>query len=122
MMLHVPEVLTPDEVRDIRAAMAAGPWVNGASTAGSQAVQAKHNLQLQADSALAQHLGEKIRAALLRHPLFVSAALPQHVLSPMFNAYTDGGSYGSHVDSAIHVECRYGAPGQNRCVHHGFLV
>lgn len=103
-MLHVPGVLTPDEVREIRTAIAAGTWVDGASTAGSQAVQAKRNLQLQVGSDLAQQMGERIRTALLRHPLFVSAALPQQVLQPMFNAYTGGGTYGSHVDSAIHVD------------------
>jgi PKHD-type hydroxylase len=103
MMLHVPGVLTPDEVNEIRTEIAAGPWVDGARSAGVQAVQAKRNLQLSVESALAREMGERIRNALLRHPLFVSAALPHQVLQPMFNAYSGGGTYGNHVDSAIHI-------------------
>jgi PKHD-type hydroxylase len=42
--------------------------------------------------------------ALKRHPLFVSAVLPKHILSPLLNRYEGGGHYGSHVDGAIHYD------------------
>jgi PKHD-type hydroxylase len=39
--------------------------------------------------------------ALGRNPLFVSAALPLRVFPPLFNRYTGGQSFGTHVDNAI---------------------
>jgi PKHD-type hydroxylase len=37
------------------------------------------------------------------NPTFVSAALPHRIYPPKFNRYRDGGSYGTHVDSALMV-------------------
>ena len=39
--------------------------------------------------------------ALQRNPLFMSAALPLRVFPPLFNRYTGGQSFGTHVDNAI---------------------
>jgi PKHD-type hydroxylase len=105
MMLHVPEVLTRDVLEQLRAeldtSLATGEWSQGAATSGEQATQRKHNRQLTAGTAAGAKLGPLINAALERHPLFVSAALPRHVLPPLFNCYEGGGHYGNHVDNAI---------------------
>lgn len=104
MLLHIPEVLTPAELADIRAELAAANWADGALTAGDQARMVKQNRQLPADAPQARILGEKIEAALRRHPLFMSAALPRVIITPRFNAYEGGGHYGNHVDTAIHSD------------------
>jgi PKHD-type hydroxylase len=104
MMLHIPEVLTQEQLADLRRALADGVWVDGLTTAGPQASRAKHNQQLAADShnsPLSIRLGEVVSEALQRHPLFVSAVLPKRILSPLFNRYEGGGHYGNHIDSAI---------------------
>jgi PKHD-type hydroxylase len=36
-----------------------------------------------------------------QNPLFITAALPQKVFSPLFNRYQGGESFGTHVDNAI---------------------
>jgi PKHD-type hydroxylase len=41
--------------------------------------------------------------ALGRNPTFSSAALPMHVLPPMFNRYDVGMTFGAHVDGSIRV-------------------
>jgi PKHD-type hydroxylase len=46
-------------------------------------------------------LGDMILAALERHPLFISAALPCRVFPPIFNRYDVGMSLGTHVDNSI---------------------
>jgi PKHD-type hydroxylase len=104
MMLHIPQVLTKAEVAEFRRLLAEADWVDGSATAGAQAVQRKRNLQLPADSSVGQQLSARVAAALQRHPLFVSAALPARVLPPRFNRYEGGGTYGNHVDSAIHLD------------------
>lgn len=103
MLVHIPEVLTPEQVRRCREVMAQTAWVDGRGTAGHQSSQVKRNLQLPADSAEAQELGQMVLAALNRNPLFTSAVLPKTVFPPLFNRYDADGDmhFGSHVDNAI---------------------
>jgi PKHD-type hydroxylase len=102
MMLHIPEVLSRQQVSEFCRALGEAAWVDGRATAGPQATPLKNNLQLPVEAPLCRQLGETVTAALSRHPLFVSAALPRHILPPLFNRYEGGGNYGNHVDSAIH--------------------
>ncbi len=101
MLITIPDVLTSTELADARAALGAAEWVEGKATAGYQAQRVKENLQLPEGSPLALKLGEVVLAALARSPLFMSAALPLRVFPPMFNRYTGGGHFGTHVDTAI---------------------
>ena len=101
MLLHIPQVLSKAEVAALRTEMAAHDWVDGARTSGAQAAQLKHNLQFPADSPAFAGLSQRVADALARHPLFVSAAMPRHMLPPMFNCYRGGGQYGNHVDNAL---------------------
>ena len=101
MLIHVPAVLTPEEVRHCRAVLENSPWVDGRVTAGEQAALAKNNLQIPADSDEARELGQLILEALARNPTYNSAALPLRVLPPMFNRYDVGMTFGAHVDNAI---------------------
>lgn len=104
MLLHIPQVLSADEVAEFRQLLAQADWVDGGLTAGAQAALRKRNLQLPADSEVGKQLSARVAAALQRHPLFMSAAIPAHVLPPRFNRYEGGGTYGNHVDSAIHLD------------------
>lgn len=108
MLLHIPEVLTKTQVRDIRRVLDAGTWVAGAGSAGALAAEAKHNVQFSTESPEYAALSQTIAAALEQQPLFVSAALPQHILPPMFNRYAVGNHYGNHVDNAIQMDRRSG--------------
>ncbi len=101
MMLQIPALLSPDQVRQCRQALEQAPWTDGRATAGHQAVRAKQNLQLPLDSTVGEQLGKLILDALARNPLFLSAAVPLKVLPPRFNRYEGGGHYGNHVDNAI---------------------
>ena len=101
MLITIPDVLNAAEVADARAALDAAQWVDGKVTAGYQAQTVKENLQLPEGHPVAVKLGEVVLAALARSPLFMSAALPLKVFPPMFNRYTGGGHFGTHVDTAI---------------------
>ncbi len=101
MLLDIPNVLTAEQVASARHALDQAEWVDGRVTAGHQSARAKRNLQLPEDHPAARQLGDAILAALQRHPLFISAALPLRVFPPLFNRYEGGGSFGNHVDNAI---------------------
>jgi len=101
MMIHVPNVLTPEQVARCREVMTKAAWVDGNITAGHQSRKVKYNLQLPEDSPEARELGDMVLQALARNPLFVSAVLPKQVIPPLFNRYDAGMVFGSHVDNAI---------------------
>jgi PKHD-type hydroxylase len=101
MLLHLPEVLTPDEVARARVVLADASWADGRVTAGHQSALAKRNLQLPQSGEAARDLGALVTAALNRNLLFLSAALPARIFPPLFNRYEAGHDFGSHVDNAI---------------------
>ena len=101
MLLHVPEVLTPGQVADLRGRLAATDWVDGRATVGVQGAQVKRNRQLDEFSPVGQELGRVVLKALLGNPLYMSAALPLRHMPPLFNRYEGGEHYGLHVDGAI---------------------
>ena len=103
MTLHLPQLLTAEEVRTARALLGEdAPWIDGRSSAGGQALTQKNNLQLAQDSDTSHTLQKLVLAAVHREPLLLSAALPRRVFHPLFNRY--GGAhahYGPHIDGAV---------------------
>lgn len=103
MVLHLPQLLSPDEVMAARALLGEdAPWIDGRSSAGSQALAQKNNLQLAQDSDNCRALQGLVLTAVQRDPLLLSAALPRRILKPLFNRYDRHHShYGAHVDGAV---------------------
>jgi PKHD-type hydroxylase len=101
MMLHIPGLLAPDEVDQLRRELDAADWSDGRATVGAQGAQVKRNLQLDPGLPVAQALSLHILGKLRQHPMFFSATLPLRIMPPLFNRYTGGGEYGLHVDGAV---------------------
>lgn len=101
MLVHIPEILSADELAACRQALGDADWVDGRGTAGHLSAPVKHNVQLHWRDPVAERLGGMIAAKLERHPMFLSAALPATILPPLFNRYAGGGHYGPHLDGAI---------------------
>ncbi|MES1264269.1 MAG: Fe2+-dependent dioxygenase [Variovorax sp.] len=101
MMLHVPDVLSAEQVHEIRPALEATDWVDGRETVGVQGAQVKRNRQLPEHSPVGRELGRIILGALSHNPLFFSAALPIRFVPPLFNRYEGGEHYGLHVDGSV---------------------
>jgi PKHD-type hydroxylase len=101
MLLHIPDVLTPAQIRECRLALDQAAWVDGRVTAGFQSAEVKHNTQVPEDDPVARNLSAMIVTVLERTPLFVAAALPLRVFPPLFNRYEAGQAFGIHVDNAI---------------------
>ena len=103
MLTAIADVLSPDQVAHMRAALERAAWVDGRVTAGAQSAGVKRNLQIREDDPIARELQGIVLQALGVNELFVSAALPLRVFPPLFNRYdADAGhSFGAHVDNAI---------------------
>jgi PKHD-type hydroxylase len=95
-------LLSADEVRTTRSLLEAAAWVDGRTTAGSQAAQVKRNEQLPPQSEASQKAEAIVTRALEKSPRFLQAALPRRLFPPRFNRYTpQADRYGEHVDNAI---------------------
>jgi PKHD-type hydroxylase len=101
MMVHIPNVLAPEQIARCREVMLKANWVDGRVTAGHQSERVKNNLQLPETAPEARELGQMVMQALGRNSLFFSAVLPKEVFPPLFNRYDAGMTFGSHVDNAI---------------------
>ncbi len=101
MLIHVPKVLTTEQVAECRRLLDQAEWTDGKNTVGEQGALVKRNRQLPGLSPVGRQLGELILQALARNPLFFSAALPLKTVPPLFNRYEGGEHYGTHIDGAV---------------------
>ena len=103
MLIAVPDVLSAEQLAEMRGLVDAGEWIDGNATSGAQSALAKRNRQLSEGSDAAARAGNIVLDALAATPLFVAAALPLKVFPPLFNRYECGEAFGAHVDSAIRI-------------------
>ena len=110
MLITIDAALNADQVAALRADLlgSGDAWVDGRVTAGYQGAAVKHNRQIDERSEVAARCGAVVLEALERHPLFISAALPNRVYPPMFNRYGEGMSFGAHVDGGLRIDPRTG--------------
>jgi PKHD-type hydroxylase len=101
MLVHIEKVLTERQTAEALEALAAAPWGDGRETAGYLSTRVKANAQLPEGHPIGRKLGATILESLGQSPKFISAALPLKIVPPLFNRYSAGQTYGSHVDGAL---------------------
>lgn len=101
MLTTIPHLLSAVQVGEFRQALSGVEWVDGRATAGYLSSRTKDNQQIPEGHPVGRRLGNVVLDELDRNQLFISAALPMKVLPPLFNRYTDGQSYGGHIDGAV---------------------
>src|SRR5690606_19975535 len=101
MIVVVPDVLSSQQLDEVRQTLQSADWEDGAATAGHVAALAKRNLQLPLDSSAGRELGNAVLQALSVQPRFIAATLPARILPPRFNRHESGGTYANHIDNAI---------------------
>src|SRR5471032_61240 len=105
MLLCIPKVLDAAQLISVRERLdhANDGWVDGRVTAGYQGAPVKHNQQMDERSEVAHACQHIIVSALERHPMFISAVLPNEIYPPMFNRYGEGMTFGAHVDGSVRI-------------------
>src|SRR5882757_11587682 len=102
MLVCVSNVLNASQLEAVRDLLdrAGNAWVDGLVTAGYQGAPVKFNQQIDERSDVALACQRIIVSALERHPIFISAVLPNTIYPPMFNRYSEGMKFGAHVDGS----------------------
>lgn len=100
MIFSINQILSPQELTEIKQVLVQAEFVDGKLTAGWHAKLVKNNQQLKAGTS-EKELKTKIRAALNQNALFQSAIRPKSIHSLLFSRYSEGMSYDTHVDNAL---------------------
>lgn len=100
MILPIGNVLSPAEVDEARAELAAIRFEDGRSTAGWNAKLVKNNRQA-APGARSEALRQKLAERILANEVFAAAVRPKALTPLLFSRYEPGHAYGSHVDDAL---------------------
>ncbi|MGJ8693026.1 MAG: Fe2+-dependent dioxygenase [Thalassotalea sp.] len=100
-MVLIEQLLSKQEVKEYRQILAQVPWTDGKGTAMGMAASVKENGQADANHQQVQHLSNRLLAKFGATPELISAALPHRIFPPCFNRYSQGETYGFHVDAAI---------------------
>jgi len=104
MLVCIPNVLDAGQLVSVRERLnRANSWVDGRVTAGYQGASVKFNQQIDERSDVALACRRIIVSALERHPVFISAVLPNAIYPPMFNRYSEGMKFGAHVDGSVRI-------------------
>jgi PKHD-type hydroxylase len=105
MLLTLPDILSPDDIRTARALLRSAPWADGRDSAGPQALTVKNNQQLPHDCEAATRIRQMVLDGLNRSALFFSAALPLRIFTPRINRYGgEHNTYGNHIDNAVRLK------------------
>ena len=100
-MIFLPQVLGPDDIGQLHAVAERAPWVPGNVTASGHAAQQKNNQQVDENSLDGDIIGQRVMAALQRHPVFATAAFPGRITKPLMNRYSPGMEYRPHYDNPL---------------------
>jgi len=110
MLVCIPKVLDAGQLISVRERLdhANEGWVDGRATAGYQGAPLKFNQQIDERSEVAHACQQIVVSVLERHPMFISAVLPNSIYPPMFNRYGEGMKFGAHVDGSLRLHPRDG--------------
>ncbi|MEO0981897.1 MAG: Fe2+-dependent dioxygenase [Pseudomonadota bacterium] len=99
--LILAEVLSAQQLTDIRSRAAELAWAPGTRTAGRQARAVKRNAQADLESRAGKKLHADLLAAIEAHSVFQAAARPKRISRVLLSRTGEGGGYGAHTDNAL---------------------
>jgi len=99
MFLSIPDFLTAQEVRQLRAMMARVQFSEGSATSGEMPDQHKNNLQYVPQGEDLRIVTQAITNGVGRSKSVQDGALIRRMMPPMISKYTEGMEYKSHLDT-----------------------
>lgn len=100
MIFSIDNVISTEQLTEIKQVLEQAEFVDGKLTAGWHAKLVKNNQQLKVGNSQ-KELVAKVKKALIKNPLFQSAIRPKSIHSLLFSRYREGMSYDTHVDNAL---------------------
>jgi len=101
MLVTIPNVLNKEDISVIQDLMATANFHEGTTSAGSEAQRVKNNHEMHISDAETQRLNNLLMGKLIKNETYLAAAFPSKIAAPYYAKYTQGMSYGSHVDDPV---------------------
>ena len=101
MLLHLKNVLAPDQLQGAREMLAKLKFVDGKASAGIAASRVKNNQEADRQAQEIGNLDNLVMGSLIRHPVYRAGALALKVATPFYARYVPGMRYGDHVDDPV---------------------
>ena len=100
-MNHIKlQLLNNDECEALLGKLSDAEWIDGKTTAGSQAQAGKINEQVKQSSPLRAEIHTYVQKKMWAHPAIKSFCLPRKLHRFLISKTSPGGGYDSHVDNA----------------------
>lgn len=101
MLLHLKNVLAPDQLQGAREMLAKLKFVDGKASTGMAASRVKNNQEADRQAQEIGNLDNLVMGSLVRHPVYRAGALALKVATPFYARYVPGMRYGDHVDDPV---------------------
>ena len=101
MLLHLKNVLAPDQLQGAREILTKVKFVDGKASAGMAASRVKNNQEADRQTQEIGNLDNLVMGSLVRHPVYRTGALALKVATPFYARYVPGMHYGDHVDDPV---------------------
>jgi PKHD-type hydroxylase len=101
MQIAIANVLTSNELGEVRAALESAKFIHGRETAGWAAKLVKDNMQAAPSDHSLDASRRLLADKILNNDLFRLAARPKKLSPLLFSRYEPGMKYGAHVDDAL---------------------
>ena len=101
MQIVIADILKPDDLTAIHAALGKTRFIDGRETAGFAARQVKDNRQADARDKSLDDVRSLVAARIMDNDLFRMAARPKKLSPLLFSRTETGMQYGVHVDDAL---------------------
>ena len=101
MLLTIPGVIDPQQLHVMQQALYEAPFVDGKLSAGMAASKVKNNQEVDQATEMAQQLSRILLGNLHHNEIFRNAALPHRTATPFFAKYSNGMTYGDHIDDPV---------------------
>lgn len=101
MLIAIPEVLNKEELAVVHEFISRAQFVDGKLSAGSEAIDVKNNLEMQTTNRDMAQLNNLVMGNLVKHPVYLNAAMPAKIAAPFYARYSKGMQYGNHIDDPI---------------------
>lgn len=110
MLICIENLIDKETLTRLQSWMSEAVFEDGRATAGGNAAKVKNNEQVSSDpdnkDPKLKEMQDLVAGLLWDNGLFVAAAQPKEILSPLFSRYTAGKGYGLHMDNALMGEMR----------------
>jgi len=102
VLLEIPDVISPQQLKSIRAVLNQANFVNGKISAGDIAQNVKQNEELiQDNSVQMQSLNNILIGSLVNNETYKAAIMMKKIGTPFLARYRKGMGYGGHIDNPL---------------------